>query len=175
MHAEKRQDQLQENSGEDRVQGRNPDLCENNPAEGVAEADRAFGQSRGKRPHIADWLAFVQRDKGTDYHPEQEVHKQMHRLFAGVLQFLGMFVEPNRGQRFQVIDAPGRLSTIQRGNFARASVMIRSICSKSVCKLPVSLLKKATVPMIRRIRMPMVTVANATRAINRAVLPAKRF
>jgi hypothetical protein len=47
---------------------------------------------------MADWLAFVQRDKGTDYHPEQEVHKQMHRFFAGVLQFLGMFVEPNRGQ-----------------------------------------------------------------------------
>ena len=98
MHTEKRQDQLQENSGEDRVQGGNPDLRENNPAEGVAEADRAFGQRRGKRPHMADWLTFVQRKKGTDNHAEQEVHKQMHRFFAGVLQFLGMFVEPNRGQ-----------------------------------------------------------------------------
>ena len=98
MHSEKRQDQLQKNSGDDRVQRGNPDLRKNNPAEGVAEADRAFGQSRGKRRHMADWLTFVQRNKGTDYHPEQEVHNQMHRFFAGVLQFLGMFVEPNRGQ-----------------------------------------------------------------------------
>src|SRR6516225_8724982 len=65
MHSEKRQDQLQKNSGDDRVQGGNPNLRENNPAEGVAEADRAFGQSRGKRRHMADWLTFVQRDKGT--------------------------------------------------------------------------------------------------------------
>jgi hypothetical protein len=45
---------------------------------------------------MADWLTFVQRDRAPDYHPEQEVHNQMHRFFAGVLQFLGMFVEPNR-------------------------------------------------------------------------------
>src|SRR6516162_2124134 len=71
MHTEKRQDQLQKNSGDDRVQGGNPDLRENNPAEGVAEADRAFGQSCGKRPHMADWLTFVQRNKGKDYHPNR--------------------------------------------------------------------------------------------------------
>src|SRR5262245_43991224 len=98
MHTEKRQDQLQENSSHDRVQGGNPDLRENNPAEGVAEADRAFGQSRGKRPHMADWLTLVQRDKGTDYHPEQEVQNQMHHFFSGVLQYAGMVVGPNRGQ-----------------------------------------------------------------------------
>ena len=62
MHTEKRQDQLQENSGDDCIQGGNPDLRENNPAEGVAEADRAFGQSSGKRRHMADCLTLVQRD-----------------------------------------------------------------------------------------------------------------
>jgi hypothetical protein len=47
---------------------------------------------------MADWLTFMQREKGTDNHAEQEVHKKMHRFFAGALKFLGMFVEPNRGQ-----------------------------------------------------------------------------
>src|SRR5205823_5480756 len=104
MHTEKRQDQLQKNSGKDRVQGGNPDLRENNPPEGVAEADRAFGQRRGKRSQMADWFTFMQREKGADNHAEEEAHKQMYRFFASVLQFLGMLVKPNRGQCFQIID-----------------------------------------------------------------------
>jgi hypothetical protein len=69
----------------------------------------------------------------------------------------------------------GQLSTIQSGNLVRASVRIWFVLSSSACRFPVSLLKKANIPMVSKTRRVIVRTDSAAKAARRSLLLVSRF
>src|ERR1700686_5901735 len=69
----------------------------------------------------------------------------------------------------------GQLSTIQSGSLVRASVRIWFVLSSSACRFPVSLLKKANIPMVSKTRRVIVRTDSAAKAARRSLLLVSLF
>src|SRR4029077_21269239 len=106
VYTECGKDPEKEDNGQDRIQCRNPDLSEDDLAECEGEPRDPFDQRSRQRLMSPMRSHLEQRNQRADDHADKTTDEKVKNVFADLLNFFRVFVQPAGSQCLKIIDVP---------------------------------------------------------------------